>query len=176
MKRDATVERDRKRERAGAARRFSHLVQTHLLLPDVALSQDYPARPVVEVLKAAAKPIMVEIAPHSFAPCRKNGRAPDVCLCMWRQNDDGTFTPYPINQRLVRLDRRLAELLGFPEGYNTLRRLGEAGFIEIIKAAPHFTLLNLDSYFNHLRRCAEDPWFWEAGKPNLKLYKTVIRK
>jgi hypothetical protein len=97
-----------------------------------------------------------------------------MSLCLFADNGDGTMTPVPVTQRLVRLDYDLARMLGFPGGYNTLRRLGEAGFVEIIKAAPSFHLINLDSWFNHLRRCAENPEFWDRQGKNFKVYQSVI--
>lgn len=128
---------------------------------------------IIERLKNATKPIMVPVAPGRYAPAMRS-KAQDMCLCYWNDNGDGTKTPFPINQRLVRLDSNVARLLGFAGQYCTLRRLGEAGFIEIIKAAPGFTLINLDSWFNHLRRCAEDPEFWDKEKKNYRIYKDVI--
>lgn len=125
-------------------------------------------------LKEATRPLMIQVAPGKFAPAKKDRGATDVCLCYWHDNGDETWTPLPVNQRLVRLDSELADLLGFRGQYNTIRRLGEAGFIEVIKAAPKFTLINLDSWFNHLRRCAEDPEFWDPGKRNLREYRSVI--
>lgn len=128
---------------------------------------------LIERLKIATKPAMVMVAPGRYAPAIK-GKTPDMCICFWQDNGDGTMRPYPVNQRLVRLDSNVARLLGFAGQYCTLRRLGEAGFIEIVKAAPGFTLINLDSWFNHLRRCAEDPEFWDKSKKNYLTYKSVI--
>lgn len=128
---------------------------------------------ITDRLRQATKPVMVKVAPGRYAPAIP-GKAPDMMLCYLHDNGDGTMTPEPINQRLVRLDSTLARMLGFAGQYSTLRRLGEAGFIEIVKAAPGFTLINLDSWFNHLRRCAEDPEFWDKSRKNYLLYKTVI--
>jgi len=148
------------------------------ILMEVALpgfdSQSPVEAPIVERLREATKPVMVQVAPGKYAPAKRNGRTPDMALCMWRDNGDGTLSPVPVTTRMVRLDSSLAKLLGFAGQYATLRRLGEAGFIEIIKAAPGFTLLNLDSWFNHLRRCAENPEFWDRDRKNFQLYKTVI--
>ena len=128
---------------------------------------------IIDRLKTATKPSMVMVAPGRYAPAMR-GKAPDMCICYWQDNGDGTMRPYPVNQRLVRLDSNVARLLGFAGQYCTLRRLGEAGFIEIVKAAPGFTLINLDSWFNHLRRCAEDPEFWDKTRKNYLTYKSVI--
>jgi hypothetical protein len=75
----------------------------------------------------------------------------------------------------MRLDRRLARMLGFAGQYATLHRLGWAGFIEIVSPSPGVSLLNLDSWFNHLRRCAEDPEFWSKSGPNYRAYSEAIR-
>lgn len=130
--------------------------------------------PLVDRLREATQPLLVKVAPGKYAPALRNGKAPDMTICFWHRNEDGTVSPMPVTQRLVRLDSDVATLLGFAGQYNTLRRLGEAGFIEIVKAAPGFTLLNVDSWFNHLRRCAENPNFWDRKGKNFLTYKVVI--
>jgi hypothetical protein len=129
---------------------------------------------LIERLKDATKPLLIQVAPGRFAPAKRAGKNPHMTLCFWRDNGDGTLSPIPVTQRLVRLDGEVASLLGFAGQYNTLRRLGEAGFVEIVKAAPGLTLLNVDSWFNHLRRCAENPDFWDRGRKNYQAYKLVI--
>lgn len=135
----------------------------------------YSDRPIIDRLREATRPVMSQVAPGLFAPYRATGKhVPENCLCFWSDKGDGTYFLMPHNQRLVRLDAELAELLGFRGQYQTIRRLGEAGFIEVIQIAPHTYFINLDSWFNHLRRCAEDPEFWEKSKKNLKAYRSVI--
>jgi len=124
-------------------------------------------------LREATKPSMVQVAPGKYAPNRTQ-EPPEVSLCRWQTNGDGTFSPLPCTERLVRLDQNLVRLLGFPGQWCTLTRLARAGFIETIQIAPHFTLLNLDSWFNHLRRCAEDTEFWDAHRNNYKEYRKSI--
>ena len=124
-------------------------------------------------LKDAARPAMVQAAPGRWVPA--NGKVPEVSLCKWRQEADGSWTPLPFTERLVRLDAQLAAVLGFGgRQYQTLRRLGAAGFVEMIQIAPRVVLINLDSYCNHLRRCAEDPFFWSTGGRNLDEYRKAI--
>ena len=69
---------------------------------------------------------------------------------------------------------RLAKKLGFLGTWETIIRLGRAGFIEVIQVAPRVTLINIDSWYNHLRRCAEDPDFWELSRDAIKEYRKCI--
>lgn len=137
--------------------------------------EGYDARPIVDRLQEATRPVMAQVAPGKYAPWKAKGKVQEYCLCMWRDNGDGTWSPIPINQRLLRLDRKLGDLLGFPGQYQTLRRLGEAGFIEVIPVAPHCFFINLDSWFNHVRRCAETPEIWQPGGKFIKAYRSVVR-
>ena len=130
--------------------------------------------PLVDRLREATKPMMVKVAPGKWAPAKPHSKLPYMTVCFWQDNGDGTFSPIPVTERLVKLDSDVALKLGFDGQYNTLRRLGEAGFVEIVKAAPGLTLLNIDSWFNHLRRCAEDPEFWDRKRKNFQTYKLVI--
>jgi hypothetical protein len=152
-------------------RRVKRLIDVEL----PGFEEDAPLEePITERLKQATKPMMVQVSPGHYAPAVRSGKSPDMCLCYWHDNGDGTLSPKPVNQRLIRLDSSLAKLLGFAGQYVTILRLGEAGFIEIIKATPGLTLINLDSWFNHLRRCAEDSEFWDKRGKNYQLYKTTI--
>lgn len=137
--------------------------------------ESFSDKPIIDRLKEATRPVMSQVAPGLYAPYRsKSTKVAEHCLCFWSDRGDGTYYLIPHNQRLVRLDAELAELLGFRGQYQTIRRLGEAGFVEIIQVAPHTYFINLDSWFNHLRRCAEDPEFWAREKKNLKTYRSVI--
>jgi len=98
----------------------------------------------------------------------------NITLALWKPNGDGTYSPLPYTEPMVRVDSRLIKLLGFRGQWHTLARLGRAGFIEMVRIAPATTLLNLNSYFNHMARCAEDPEFWDEGKGNLKEYRKSI--
>jgi len=137
--------------------------------------ESYSERPIIDRLREATRPVMAQVAPGLYAPFRSGStKVAENCLCFWADKGDGTYFLIPQNQRLVRLDADLAELLGFRGQYQTIRRLGEAGFIEVIQVAPHTFFINLDSWFNHLRRCAEEPEFWAKEKKNLKSYRSVI--
>lgn len=129
-----------------------------------AVSQQPAAAPAAprlpDRLKTATQPDMVMVAPGRYMP-RAGCEAPEVCLAHWRQNPDGTFSPAPFQERMARLSHKLCAMLGFPGQFETLRRLARAGNIELIKISPQVYLLNIDSWFNHLRRCAEDPDLWD---------------
>jgi hypothetical protein len=126
--------------------------------------------PINQRLQEAARPDMVQVAPGRWAP-RPGRKAPDMTLATWQQNADGTYTPTPMTERMVKLTRKLTTLLGFPGQFETIRRLGRAGYVECIKLTPHIYMLNLDSWFGHMRRCAEDPDFWDADGKNLRAYR-----
>ena len=136
--------------------------------------EQYDSRPIVDRLREATRPMMAQVAPGKFAPWKARGRVQEYCLCMWRNNGDGTYSPIPVNQRMMRLDKELARLLGFPGQYATIRRLGVAEMVELFPVAPHCYFINLDSWFNHLRRCAENPEIWAEGSKYLKAYRSVI--
>jgi hypothetical protein len=127
----------------------------------------------VDQLRKLTKPVMVQIAPGQWAPV-KGARAPDMSIVYWVQNPDGTFTPSPVTGRFVRVTGKLVRQLGFAGKYNTLYRLGRAGFIEMIKIAPSTIWLNLDSFYNHLRRCAENPFLWDRDGAAVKEYRRSI--
>lgn len=124
-------------------------------------------------LREVTKPDMVEIAPGRFAPNRRQ-EPPELSICKWQANGDGTFSPLPHTERMVRINKKLMQLLGFEGQWNTVIRLARAGFIECVQIAPHVTMLNLDSWFNHMRRCAETEEFWAEGGTNLKHYRKYI--
>lgn len=144
---------------------------TELTLPGF---EKYDSRPIADRLLEATRPMMAQVAPGKFAPWKAKGKVQEYCLCMWRDNGDGTYSPIPVNQRMLRLDRELALLLGLPGQYGTIRRLGEAQMVELFPVAPHCYFINLDSWFNHLRRCAENPEIWAEGSKYLKAYRSVI--
>jgi hypothetical protein len=117
---------------------------------------------------------MVQVAPGIWTP-KGPGEVTELTLAHWVAQGDGTYRLTPYRDRLVRLCRRVASLLGFHGYYNTLFRLWWAGYIEIVKVAPGTHLINLDSYYNHLRRCAEDPEFWD-DKARLEEYQRGFRR
>lgn len=129
--------------------------------------------PLAVRLAAASAPDMIQAAPGKWVP-RENHLVPDYCLARWVKAGDGTYTLVPDEIRMVRLSATLGKILGFQGQLHTLYRLGRAGFIEIVFPAPHCALLNLDSWYNHLRRCAEDPEIWEQGSKYREEYKASL--
>lgn len=129
-----------------------------------------PYKSIQARLHAATRPDMVEIAPGKFAP-KDGAQAPEMCIASWKRESDGTYRAVPVCERMVKLTSKLTRMLGFPGQFETIRRLGRAGYIECIKVTPQIYLLNLDSWYNHLRRCAEDPEFWDSDGKNLKEYR-----
>jgi len=129
-----------------------------------------PAR-LPDRLKETTKPDMIMVAPGKYMP-RSGCQAPEVCLAQWRRNPDGTYSPAPFQERMARLSQKLCRMLGFAGQFETLRRLGRAGNIELIKISPQVYLLNIDSWFNHLRRCAEDPDLWDKEG---EMYRNYVK-
>lgn len=125
------------------------------------------------------QPVMRQVSPGRYVPV-DGYVTPDRCLAEWKRNADGTFTAVPYTDRMARLDKDLLILLGLYNddhghgSFNTMYRLHRAGFIEMVKAAPRMYLLNLDSWFNHLARVAEDPDFWAEGNGNIEAYREAM--
>lgn len=112
-------------------------------------------------MAAATAARMVQVAPGRYVPT-KEGDAPDFTFARWSKKANGEYELLPEATRLVRLTGELIRQLGFAGRADTLFRLGRAGFIEVVKVSPQAAMINLDSWFNHVRRCAEDPEFWET--------------
>lgn len=54
--------------------------------------------------------------------------------------------------------------------YDTILRLGRAGFVDLVRIAPNTILLDLDSWYRHLADCMDDPDRWEEGSPDRETY------
>jgi len=133
--------------------------------------------PAADRLRALAKPDMVRIAPgtHAWVPADATRGAPQFVLCRWTKCDEGAYRPIPVASRLARVTAELMACLGFTDGskrkrYETLMRLGRAGFIDLVHASPGVWMLDLDSWFRHLAECAEDPEKWDEGGEDLETY------
>lgn len=124
-------------------------------------------------MRQATKPLMAKVAPGRYV--RTSLVVPEYTICFWKQVQDGSYEPIPETTRLLRVTSKLLYALGMGRQEKTMRRLASAGFIEMLPSAPHTWMLNLDSWFNHLRRVAEDEEFWEPGKGNLEQYLEVLR-
>ena len=133
-------------------------------------------------LDVAPEPNMVRVAPGRHAWVPKDAATPpdEYVMCRWSKQPDGTYAPVPVAGRYVRLDSRTATLLGFPartgeDGnercrYDTILRLGRAGFIDVVRVAPNTILLDLDSWYRHLADCMDDPDRWDEGGEDRETY------
>jgi len=149
---------------------------------------------LIPKLPVDPEPAMVRVAPGRHAWVPKDAATPpdEYVMCRWSRQADGTFAPVPVAGRYVRLDSRTATLLGFPmragggaersprptDGvdvsercrYDTILRLGRAGFIDVVRVAPNTMLLDLDSWYRHLADCMDDPDRWDEGREDRETY------
>ena len=133
-------------------------------------------------LPVEPEPDMVRVAPgrHAWVPKSAATPPPEYVMCRWSKQADGTYAPVPVAGRDVRLDAKTAMLLGFPARtddngnercrYDTILRLGCAGFVDLVRVAPNTILLDLDSWYRHLADCMDDPERWEEGREDRKTY------
>ena len=126
-----------------------------------------------DALKKACTPIMVRAAPNLYVP--STAIVPEYSVCAWHEVKSGQYEPVPELTRLIRVNSLLLKALGMAHQEKTMRRLGDAGFIEMFPVAPHTWMLNLDSWYGHCRRVAEDPEFWDRGRGNIECYSDVLR-
>ena len=117
---------------------------------------------------------MVEVSPGRYILAPAGRQVPDVVMCRATPNDDGTWRLCPECVTWARMDSDLLRALGLASQWQTLYRLARAGFVEMVRVAPHTYLLNLDSWFNHLTRCAEDPEFWAEDGRNRIEYRRAL--
>jgi hypothetical protein len=130
--------------------------------------------PLAARLKRLTSPVMVCVAPGLYRPLDASKPIPDITVSAWVPDRSGFYRAVPVQDNFVRWDRRMADMLGFKgRNYATILRLGKAGFIELVKIAPFTQFINLTSFWNHIRRCAEDPEFWEHPA-NREAYRRAI--
>lgn len=139
------------------------------------------AKSVVESakrLKELSRPDMVRFAPEKYAwiPAEHCNKVPEYCLAKWvKSSADGLYRLIPVSGSWVRMNSKVADLLGWKgesrNRYDTMKRLGNAGFIEFVHAAPGVHFLELRSWFRHLADCQENPEMWEKGSDDLKMYQ-----
>ena len=126
-------------------------------------------------LRAATKPAMIRIAPHLYAPDPAADRVPEFTISRFVEREPGKYVLVPVLENFVRITADVLKQLGLGRQFHTLQRLARSGFVEMIPIAPRCYLLNLDSYYNHVRRCAEDlDGFWTTGKGNLESYREAL--
>lgn len=146
------------------------LPQQKASAPDTADQQGLIGR-----LRTNQKQSLVQVAPGMWRPIGALA-PPDLVLARFQERGNGVYELVPACEQWVRLCPKVARLLGFAGKFETLRRLGRAGFIEIIYPAPSTAMLNLASWWGHLARVAEDvDGFWNAqtkqGAAHLKVYR-----
>jgi hypothetical protein len=143
-------------------------------MDNVRKHQKPPSATTAQLRKATA-PVMVPVAPHLYALDPNCPRAPEFSIGKYLEVAPGKFKFVPVLEHFARVDNRVLSELGIANQWHTLCRLARAGFIELIAIAPRCYLLNLDSYYNHVRRCAEGgEGFWSEGKGNLEAYREAL--
>ena len=130
-----------------------------------------------ERLTALSKPDMIRVAPgqHAWIPADKAHPAPEYVVCRWSRTTDGAYRPIPVSGRWVRVTAELMANLGFESGrkyqrYETLFRLANAEFVDMVKVSPGCWMLDLDTWFRHMASCAEDPGKWDKDSEDFKNY------
>lgn len=133
-----------------------------------------------EAVAQATKPDMVRVSPgrHGWVIASKEMRVPEFVLCRWVKQGDDTHAPVPVAGRLVKVSPDLLALLGFNTGrrssrYETLYRLANAGFIEMVRISPGCWLIDLDSWYRHLGACMDTPEMWDDGAEDRDHYLHV---
>lgn len=115
-------------------------------------------------LSHSAKPI--QATPFHTVTNYHSVPPPAVSLCDWEfsglKDRDGNrlYRPAP---RLLQAWLPLSEAAALPFGLSgdTLKRLGDGGFIEICRPTPAMIRVNVSSLIEHLDACEADPHFWK---------------
>ena len=122
-------------------------------------------------VKAMTTPTMVEVKPGRWVARDSALDIPERFITSRIKQSDGTCRLVPDTVKLAHITSNLLAVLGLPEhGWRILHKLNAAKFVEVLRVSPRCSSLNLDSYFNHLKRVAEDPDFWDQEGENFKLY------
>lgn len=131
--------------------------------------------PRVRVSSVQARKVqMIQIAPGKFRPHSPDEIPPEVVITDVIQDNDGTYHLAPRDwEHMTRVTSKLCQLMGLGKSSMTLRRLINSGFVDGARIAPQFYLVNLTSWTNHVKRCAEDPFFWDEPKRR-KAYRETI--
>lgn len=144
------------------------------LPPESVKCQADGGQPAQDRLRELQKLSLLQVAPGVWRHTG-TGPTPEMVICRVIPNDDGTVRLVPAYEQWMRLCSKSVQMLGMAGQWHTLMRLGRAGFIEIVRPAPSFHLLNLTTWWGHLARVAADPDFWNKhtadGKKRFKLYK-----
>ena len=131
--------------------------------------------PVSGRMSELARPDMVRVSPDKDCWVPKPGaQVPQLTVCRWSKSGEG-FKPVPVGGKWVRLSAGLCAELGFRDvsrwrKHETMMRLYRAGFIDMVQPSPGVWLLDIDSWFRHLKNCAENPDIWEDGSEDRETY------
>ena len=150
------------------------------------MTADHPApRPTRANLFSKCKEFpggrQIEVAPgKTVFPAPDDIDLPKVALVSWQKIGPSEYRPVVrIHERWVRLTGALPEHLGMGIDYNTLMRLIKAGFVASRRPAPNTTVIDVESWFEHLH-ASSDPEFWDLrSDPSTRLnnrerYSAVI--
>lgn len=104
----------------------------------------------------------LEVAPGERYADLPATHVPRAGIVRWTPSGDGTYRPrLQILEIWVRVTN--AHEYGVTVPRDTLVRLGNAGFIELVQPSPNHVAVNLDSLLAHIERC-KDPEFWNAER------------
>jgi hypothetical protein len=142
------------------------------LKPAVLKRPSLTTKPLSTRLAAITARRMIPVAPGRYVSAQGKS-APDFTFARWSRRPDGHYELLPEETHMVRLTGSVIRMLGFNERADTIFRLARAGFVEVVQIAPKTTMLNLDSWWNHVRRCAEDPDFWN-NTANIDEYRKAL--
>ena len=124
------------------------------------------------------QPVLRAIAPGIFVPTNPQ-HIPEVILCKVIECGGGQVRLEPFREDWIQMDPPSLRMIGMGNKRNTLLRLSDGGFIECVKTSPGVWLLNLTSWYNHLRRVAEAAAdgedFWATEGDNYKVYIECAR-
>lgn len=151
------------------AEREANLVQPGLFGGEEPYRQRARNAPSAQRQEPPAAGRLVQVAPGRWAA--RGGPDPEYILAEVFRHADGTLGFRPSGEgRFVKLTPRVGELLGFSGQLNTIRRLARAGFIRMPQPSPCVYMLELDSWFEHMRATEEDPDFWAPEGKHMRQY------
>ena len=159
-------------------------VDVKVVQPDMFGGADEVIRPRVKsVVDSVARLMelsrsdMVRVSPERYAyiPAAHCKTVPEFCLARWVKDRAGEYNLLPMSGNWVRMTSKVAALMGWREvdrscSYETLKRLGVAGFIEFVHVAPGTHLIEIGSWFRHLAECQDNPEMWERGSSDRETY------
>jgi hypothetical protein len=114
-----------------------------------------------------------ELAPGVFqTPCPPH-LAPKIGVVRWVPAMGGLWQPViQAMSSVVYMHDWRPELYGC--SWRTAKRLGEAGFVEMLQPGPKIRAIVLESYLEHLAAVRADPYFWTQER--LQTYQDASRR